>query len=57
MKTYLVMMVSVLGLCLGGCADQPLVADEDYNATHGPAPQAPDPMGHIPQPSTLPAGY
>jgi hypothetical protein len=57
MKILFVLFVSVFALLLGGCAEQPLVSDEEYNARHGPAPFSPDPMAHIPAPSTLPAGY
>ncbi len=46
----LVLVVLVSALSLGGCADQPLVSDEEYNATHGPAAAAADPMQHVPQP-------
>jgi hypothetical protein len=50
-------LVSVFALLLGGCADQPLLSDEEYNATHGPAPFSPDPTAHIPQQSGRPGGY
>jgi hypothetical protein len=58
MKILFVLIVSVVALWLGGCAtDLPLVSDEDYNASHPAAPNAPDPMSHIPQqPSNIPGG-
>ena len=58
MKILFVLIVSMVALWLGGCAtDLPLVSDEDYNASHGPAGPAPDPMAHIPQqPSNIPGG-
>jgi hypothetical protein len=48
MKILFVMVASVFGLCLGGCADPPLVSDEDYKAAHGPAAYSPDPTNVIP---------
>jgi hypothetical protein len=57
MKILFVIFVSVFGLFLAGCVDQPLIPDEQYNATHGPAPYAPDPMAHLPSTSTHPSGY
>lgn len=58
MKILFVIIVSVVALWLGGCAtDLPLVSDEDYNSTHGPAAPGPDPMAHIPQQSTRPPGF
>jgi hypothetical protein len=47
MKILIVLIASVTGLLLGGCAEQPLVSDEDYNAFHGPAPNSPDPVAHV----------
>jgi hypothetical protein len=57
MKTPFLIIVSVFALLLGGCAEQPLMSDEEYNARHGPAPFSPDPMNKIPQPSNRPAGF
>ena len=57
MKIAIVLIVSVMGLILGGCAEQPLLSDEEYNATHGPAPFSPDFSGVIPQRSTRPADF
>jgi outer membrane lipoprotein SlyB len=57
MKTLVVLFVSVVALVLGGCAEQPLMSDEQYNATRGPAPNAPDYSGYLPQPSNRPPGY
>jgi hypothetical protein len=50
MKILFVIFVSVFGLLLGGCAEQPLISDEEYNATHGPAPYSRDYSGVLPQP-------
>ena len=53
MKTVIVLIASLIGLTLGGCAvDRPLISDEDYDRMHGPAPFSPDPTGHIPQPNS-----
>jgi outer membrane lipoprotein SlyB len=57
MKIFLVLVASVAALALGGCADQSLISDEEYKAVKGPAPNSPDPMGHIPQPSDRPPGF
>lgn len=57
MKIPFVIFVSVFAFLLGGCVEQPLISDEEYDAYHGPAPNAPDPMGHIPQQSSRPSGY
>ena len=57
MKIVIVLIVSVMGLLLGGCAEQPLLSDEEYNAIHGPAPFSPDPTGHIPQQNGRPTGF
>jgi hypothetical protein len=57
MKILLFLVVSVVGLTLGGCADQSLISDDEYKAMKGPAPFSPDPMQHIPVPSDRPAGY
>jgi hypothetical protein len=57
MKILFVLLVSVFAFLLGGCAEQPLMSDEEYNATHGPAPHQPDYSGVLPQPSTRPPGF
>jgi hypothetical protein len=57
MKILFVLFVSVFAFFLGGCAEQPLMSDEEYNAHHGPAPYSPDPMAHIQQPSNRPPGF
>jgi hypothetical protein len=57
MKIFLLLVVSVAALALGGCADQSLVSDEEYRAVKGPAPNSPDPMNVIPQTSNRPAGF
>ena len=56
MKILFVLFVSVFALLLGGCAEQPLMSDEEYNARRGPAPFSPDPTGHLPQTSTQSPG-
>jgi hypothetical protein len=57
MKILFVIFVSVFGLLLGGCAEQPLVSDEEYYATHGPAPRSPDYSNVLPQSGTRGPGY
>jgi hypothetical protein len=42
MKILFLLIVSVFALLLGGCAEQPLMSDEEYNARKGPAPFSPD---------------
>jgi outer membrane lipoprotein SlyB len=53
MKLLLVLSVSVFALCLGGCAEQPLISDEAYNATHGPGAHSPDYSSVLPQPVSM----
>lgn len=55
MKILFVLSVSVLALLLGGCAEPPLLSDEEYNAVHGPAPHSPDFSNVIPQPTSTQA--
>jgi hypothetical protein len=57
MKILFVLFVSVFALLLGGCAEQPLMSDEEYSARHGPAPNSPDYSGVLPQTSNRPAGF
>jgi hypothetical protein len=57
MKILFVLFVSMFALLLGGCADQPLMTDEEYKASRGPAPYSPDFSGVLPQPSNLPPGW
>jgi outer membrane lipoprotein SlyB len=57
MKTIVILFASVVGLLLGGCAEAPLMSDEEYNARRGPAPNAPDYSANLPQPSTRPSGF
>ncbi len=57
MKILFLLIVSAFGLLLGGCAEQPLISDEEYNARHGPAPNAPDFSGVLPQPNSRQGGY
>ena len=55
MKTFALLLVSVVALGLGGCAtDDSLASDEEYKANREAAPNAPDPTGHIPQRSQYP---
>ena len=56
MKILFAVFVSVFGLLLGSCAEQPLMSDEEYNATHGPGAHSPDFSGVLPQPGHRP-GY
>ena len=57
MKTFFLLIVSVFGLLFGGCAEQPLMSDEEYYARKGPAPHSPDFSGVLPQQNTRPGGY
>jgi len=60
MKFAIVLVSVCCTLLLGACADQSLLSDEDYARVKGPAPNSPDPMGHIPlTPETYgrPPGY
>ena len=58
MKILFVLFVSVFGLLLGGCAEQPLMSDEEYYARKGPAPHSPDYSSVLPQqPNSRPGGY
>ena len=54
MKVPFFLMATVFALLLGGCAEQPLMSDEEYNARHGPAPFSPDFSGVLPQNPTNP---
>ncbi len=47
MKNFLLVIASAFTLALGGCADESLITDEEYQARRGPAPFSPDPMSHI----------
>lgn len=51
MKILFVLIASMSALFLSGCVDRPLISDEEYNATRGPAPYSPDYTGILPQPS------
>jgi hypothetical protein len=58
MKILFVVFVSLSALLLGGCAEQPLMSDEEYNARHGPAPHQSDySTSVLPQTNTRPGGY
>jgi hypothetical protein len=58
MKILFVLFVSAFAILLSGCAEQPLMTDEEYNAIRGPAPYSPDYSGVLPQQrSNRPDGY
>jgi outer membrane lipoprotein SlyB len=57
MKTLVILFVSAVALVLSGCAEQPLISDEEYNARRGPAANAPDYSAYLPQTSNRPPGY
>jgi hypothetical protein len=57
MKTVVVLFVLVVVFLLGGCAEAPVMSDEEYNARRGPAANQPDYSGHLPQPSNRPPGW
>jgi len=42
MKIALLLVLLSGALVLGGCADTSLISDEEYQASKGPAPHAPD---------------
>lgn len=57
MRILFVLTILYIGLSLTGCGvDRPLMSDEEYDAIHGPAPYAADPMGHIPQTTATNSG-
>lgn len=49
MKSLLTLALVCAAFLLGGCADNSLMTDEEYNRVKGPAPYSPDPTGHMPQ--------
>ena len=49
MKMILTLALACSALLIGGCADQSLVSDEEYEKMKGPAPYASDPTRHMPQ--------
>jgi len=57
MKNLFLLLVSVTALFLGGCNDQPLISDEEYNKYKGPAPYSPDPISHVSQQDTSNSGH
>jgi hypothetical protein len=57
MKIIPMLIALAMGLVLVGCAEQPLMTDEDYYAHRGPAPNSPDPMSHIPNQSSSITGH
>jgi hypothetical protein len=57
MKFVILFLSICWALVLGGCADRSLMTDEEYEANKRPAPNSPDPMGYIPQPSNRPPGF
>jgi hypothetical protein len=51
MKIHFLLVASVLALLVGGCANDSMMTDEEYDEAHsGPAPGSPDPTGHLPPP-------
>ena len=48
MKSILILVFACASLFLGGCANNSLMTDEEYENSRGPAPYAPDPTRHIP---------
>jgi hypothetical protein len=48
MKKLIVLIVLATGFILGGCADRPILTDEEYNRARGPAPNSPDFSGILP---------
>jgi outer membrane lipoprotein-sorting protein len=51
MKILFVLIALMSALFLSGCAEQPLISDEEYNAMRGPAPYSPDFSSVLPQPN------
>ena len=49
MKSILILAFVCGALLFGGCADNSLMTDEEYERTRTPAAHSPDPMGHMPQ--------
>jgi hypothetical protein len=49
MKMILTLAFVCGALLVGGCADQSLASDEEYEAMKGPAPYSSDPARHRPQ--------
>ena len=48
MKTAILFVTICMGLLLQSCVEPPLISDEDYYTRKGPAPNSPDPTGHLP---------
>jgi hypothetical protein len=57
MKILFLLIASLSALFLSGCAEQPLMSDEDYYNLRGPAPYSPDPTSVLPQPSQQTSRY
>ena len=49
MRSLFILALACGALLLGGCADNSLMTDEEYNRVKGPAAYSPDPTGHMPQ--------
>jgi hypothetical protein len=49
MKMILTLAFVCGALLVGGCSDQSLVTDEEYESMKGPAPYPSDPGRHMPQ--------
>lgn len=56
MKLLLILVFVCGALLFGGCADNSLTTDEEYNRTRGPAPHSPDAARYIPQPDPYGSG-
>jgi hypothetical protein len=54
MKILFVLFLAMFALLLGGCAEQPLMTDEEYVKSRQPAPYSPDFSSVLPQPNTRP---
>jgi hypothetical protein len=51
MKILFVLSLAMFALLLGGCAEQPLMTDEEYKQSRGPAAFSPDYSSVLPQPA------
>jgi hypothetical protein len=49
MKLFLTLAFACGALLFGGCADNSLMTDEEYERTRVPARHSPDPTGYVPQ--------
>jgi hypothetical protein len=57
MKILFALLLLGFVILLSGCAEQPLMTDEEYKANKGPAPYSPDYSSVLPRPSSLPPGW